>query len=116
MKKCWKSARGMTMVEVIVAFTVLLLVMGIFSQALSLAGVMLGKADSTLEQNRQLAGNYYQDEGGAAAFEHGGMRDWEFSGPSGSFKVRAELRTYKDPSSNEMMYDLVPETTAPVGE
>lgn len=119
MKNHGKSTRGTTMVEVIVAFVVLLLIMGMFSQALSLAGTMLGRADHTLEQNRQLAGDYYQDEDGAAAFHVEGIKDWEFkekNGKSGSFSVRASLRTYTNPKGDGIMYDLIPETKAPTGE
>lgn len=58
----WNKTRGTTMVEVIVAFTVLVLIIGIFSQAMGMAGRMLNRSDDTLMNNRELAGQYYLGE------------------------------------------------------
>lgn len=55
----WNKNRGTTMVEVIVAFTVLVLIIGIFSRSLTMAGRMLNRSDDTLMNSRELAGQYY---------------------------------------------------------
>lgn len=62
MKKIKKAADGTTMVEVTVAFAVLVLLMGIFSQAMGLAGRMMNRSSDTLEQYHQLAGEYFLDK------------------------------------------------------
>lgn len=112
MKQLWKSTRGTSMVEVLVAFAVLVLIMGIFSQALSLAGNMLGRSDHTLENSHQLAGNYYQDIGGDASFHEDDLKDWRFEGKYGSFTVKARHRAYTDPDGRGVIHDLVPEIKA----
>lgn len=58
----WNKTRGTTMVEVIVAFTVLVLIIGIFSRSMTIAGRMLNRSDDTLMNNRELAGQYYLGE------------------------------------------------------
>lgn len=49
------------MTEVIVAFLVLVILIGIFSKALQLTGTLMNRADDTLEQYRDLAGVCYLD-------------------------------------------------------
>lgn len=54
-----KKCSGTTMVEVIVAFFIMVIIMGIFSQAMRLAGNMMIRSDETLAGYRSLAGSYY---------------------------------------------------------
>lgn len=54
-----KNCSGTTMVEVIVAFFIMVIIMGIFSQAMRLSGNMMIRADETLTGYRSLAGSYY---------------------------------------------------------
>lgn len=56
------STRGTTMVEVLVAFAVLVLLMAMFSQAMGLAGRMMNQSIGTMEGYHDLAGRYYLDE------------------------------------------------------
>lgn len=57
------SCQGVTMVEVIVAFLVLMIVMAIFSQAVSLTGRVIGRSTDILEGYRDLQGAYYLEDG-----------------------------------------------------
>lgn len=57
-----RSRKGMTMIEVMVAFVVLTLIMGIFSQALALAGRMVKQTGKALEISREMVGDYYLDQ------------------------------------------------------
>lgn len=56
------TTSGTTMVEVMVAFVILVLLMGIFSQAMSLAGRMMNRSKETIEKYHQLAGDYFLEK------------------------------------------------------
>lgn len=60
--KVIRSRNGTTMVEVIAAFAVLILIMGIFSQAMAMTARMMNRADWVLENSREFAGDYYLDK------------------------------------------------------
>ena len=59
MKKLKHATDGTTMVEVMVAFTILVLLMAMFSQAMGLAGRMMNRSSETLKTYHQLAGDYF---------------------------------------------------------
>lgn len=54
-----KDSSGTTMVEVIVAFFIMVIILGIFSQGMKLAGTMMIRSDEALTGYRNLAGSYY---------------------------------------------------------
>lgn len=99
-----KKTGGTTMVEVIVAFAVLVLTLGIFSQALSLAGNMAVQADARLEQAHELAGAYYLQREAPET----GSATLIFEGRDGTtFQMEAVLRKYD--GEHGTIYDVVPE-------
>lgn len=119
LKKTGKSVEGSTMVEVIVAFTILVLIMGMFSQALSMAGNMMNRAYKTLEVNRQLAGDYYLEKaaGGSQGFSDKKKLSWKFVGKdNGYFNVLAEGRSYRNSEDGAALYDVQPTTKAADGQ
>ncbi|MDD3253173.1 MAG: hypothetical protein PHV18_11500 [Lachnospiraceae bacterium] len=104
---------GSTMIEVIVAFTVLVLIMGIFSQAMALTGRMLGKSGDTLAGYRDLAGDYYLSSGtGKDETLHFELVTGGSS--SAGFSVDARFREFKN--SNGTIYDVIPAESAEESE
>ncbi len=99
MKKNKSASAGTTMVEVMVAFVILVLLMGIFSQAMGLAGRMMNRSTDTLEKYHQLAGDYFLNS--ADSFdEEPAMLEFrrvtkDGSGTGEGFAVQAKVRTYK---------------------
>lgn len=113
--KVWKSTRGTTMVEVMVAFTVLVLIMGIFSRALSISGNMLARSEDMMVSNRRQVGDYYLDK---AAFQEKNVTLTFTEKKGNSFQVKAILREYdhlsEDGSSSQTgkIYDVQPVSEA----
>lgn len=100
-----EDTQGTTMVEVMVAFTVLVLVMGIFSQALTLAGRMMNRADDTMDKSHELVKEYYMGE----LSEHSDTKTLEFKTDNGeSFTVEGTIRRFSDESGT--IYDVIPTT------
>lgn len=93
-----KTTRGTTMVEVIVAFTVLILIMGIFSQSMSMAGRMLNKSEDTLMNNRELAGQYYLGEAAIQSRERKTFKFIDVDNPDRSFTLDGYLAIYSGTS------------------
>lgn len=117
------------MVEVIVAFTVLVLIVGIFSRSLSLAGRIAASSEEQLAASRNLAKAYYLEETGSITIQEAGdggeaaklatvtktetpktLRFKSTSNPSDGFQMDATLReyTYDDGTRTLSLYDLVP--------
>lgn len=100
MKTIRNSTRGTTMVEVLVAFVVLVLLMGIFSQALGLSGRMMNRSSDMQEEYRELAGDYYLDRLGTGESKTPSVtlrfkRVTKDGNPTGDgFSMKAEIRTY----------------------
>lgn len=107
------STAGTTMVEVIVAFTVLILIMGIFSQAMSLTGRMLGRTEDTLVKYRELAGEYYLERNNTVEMTESGTKSITFTRTTGGegFSFEVKTRTYKEKDGNGQLVEVVPETT-----
>lgn len=105
------SEDGTTMVEVLVAFAVLILIMGIFSQAMGLAGRMLQRSDDTLENYRELAGDYYLERRAPEDREAVTMTFKRLSGSVEEFSVTVDIRTYEKPDCGKLS-EVVYETTA----
>lgn len=115
----FKSRSGTTMVEVLVAFVVLILIMGIFSQAMSLAGRMLGQSDHRLEDSRELAGGYYLDDTETADISAPQEKTMAFqrtSGGSEGFSVQVKLKTYTKKDGGGKLVEIVRETTEAASE
>lgn len=99
---------GTTMVEVIVAFFILIIILGIFSQAMQISGIMMVRSDDTLERYRNLAGSYYLEgegdpiDGRASPLspEVAENQKLTFHAENGSssFAVDASVRTVRDGS------------------
>lgn len=95
-----KNRKGTTMVEIIIALTVLLLIVGIFTQAATLAGNMLTKAEKTKEDSALLLKKYYLDELEPQQIFGGKGEKITFTRDNGDtnhqFSVELELFEYKD--------------------
>lgn len=126
-KKRWRNIRansvaGTTMVEVLVAFTVLILIMGIFSQAMSLTGRMLGRTEDTLVKYRELAGGYYLEKDETVEMTESGLKTMQIkqivgqTAGSEAFSVQVKTRTYKENDGTGQLVEVVPETTAKAEE
>ena len=118
------------MVEVIVAFTVLVLIVGIFSRSLSLAGRIAASSEEQLAASRNLAkAYYYLEEDGSIMIQEAGaggeaakfatvtktetpktLRFKSTSNASDGFQMGATLReyTYDDGTRTLSLYELVP--------
>lgn len=98
MKKNRNTTSGTTMVEVMVAFVILVLLMGIFSQSMGLAGRMMNRSTDTLEQYHQLAGAYFLDKSDEVSEVSTGLvfkrvtKDGKETGDG--FALQAKVRTY----------------------
>lgn len=97
----WKRNGGTTMVEVIVAFTVLILIMGIFSQAMGMAGRMLNRSEDTLVNNRNLAGQYYLGKAALESRKNITFKFVEESGSGSSFTLDGALAVYRGTAEDE---------------
>lgn len=109
------SRGGTTMVEVIVAFSVLLLIFGLFSQAMGLTERMMIRADQTMEKSRELAKGYYLSEEGdltssPITLEFELTSDSRLSNRQ-SFKIKANRRQYE--SDGGFIIDVVPIESGP---
>lgn len=88
------------MVEVIVAFAVLVLILGIFSQAMGLTQRMMIRAGDTLSEARSLARDYYLGEETPDHTQDVGLTFHLRSGSDSissldSFEIDATIRTYE---------------------
>lgn len=108
----WKSESGTTMVEVLVAFSVLILIMGIFSQAMSLAGRMLKRSDDTLVKYRELAGDYYLEETDKFDIDvtEKNMVFRRSSGGSEEFSIPVKVRIHQEKDGSGKLAEVVYET------
>lgn len=97
------NKNGAVMAEVLVAFTVLLLIIGIFSRSMALAGRTTSTTDQKLAAHRELIGRYYRDE---LAMDRV-ARTLHFQELSGeeSFALPVEIRCYSGPEG--ALYDVV---------
>lgn len=113
-KMIFRSNAGTTMVEVLVAFSVLILIMGIFSQAMTLAGRMMGRSEDTLENYRELAGGYYLERGSVVDISESEEKDMTFTRNPGheGFAIRARLKTYTMKDGTGKLVEVVRETAA----
>lgn len=113
MKTVQSSTRGTTIVEVIVAFTVLLLFMGIFSQAMSMAGRMTNRSMVVMEEYHQLAGDYYLEDVDLAVSGEGSKVNLEFrrvtrdgTETGDGFSMDAQVRVYRNAEKNIALYEV----------
>lgn len=114
-----RSKAGTTMVEVLVGFVVLVLIMGIFSQAMNLAGRMVGKSNDTLTNYRNLAGGYYLENSEVVDItesEKKSMTFTQISGNKGSFSIPVKTKTYTMKDGSGSLVEVVYETTAEATE
>ncbi|MGL5435369.1 MAG: hypothetical protein ACRDBO_08240 [Lachnospiraceae bacterium] len=97
-----KNTKGATMVEVTVAFTVLVLIMAIFAQAVVLTGRTAAASSRQLAEYREFTGDYYR---GSLA-ESSITRTLRFRLSSGneSFSLPVEIRSFK--SAGGTIYDV----------
>lgn len=103
-----RATGGTTMVEVIVAFLILIIVLEIFSQAVVLTGRMVQHSGESLRENRNLAGSYYLE--GKDDPEDGKAEEitpvaesiiLHFQSESGaSFQIPAKVRTFTGERGN----------------
>lgn len=100
------SKKGTTMVEVIVAFAVLMVIMAIFSQAMGLTGRMMNRSDDVLEGYRNLAGSYYLDR--ISPTETPVSMKFTPMKKGDVFEIEAMQRTFQNPVG--ALYDVVPVT------
>lgn len=110
-----RAKAGTTMVEVLVGVVILVLIMGVFSQAMNLAGRMIGKSNDTLMNYRNLAGGYYMEDGTIVDITESEKKDMTITripenGECFSVQVRTKTYTMKDGSGN--LVEVVGETTA----
>lgn len=109
----FRETKGMTMVEVTVAFLILTMVLAAFSQVAVLTSRMVWHSERQLQENRSLAGACYLD----------GNRDPEpgkaeavspliesvvlhFQAESGqAFEIPANVRKFSGPAGN--LYDVI---------
>lgn len=96
------------MVEVIVAFSVLVLILGIFSQAMSMTERMMMRADAEMESSRLAARGYYLSD--TPTSETGVSLDFRLSADTGlqntDFKISAVMREYKN--GEKFIRDVIP--------
>lgn len=110
-----KNSHGTTMVEVIVAFVVMVIILGIFSQGMKLAGVMMGRSTETFTGYRNLAGSYYlegaEDPSGDKAQAippseaENQMLEFKTENGAYSFTAKVTVRTVQD--GNRVLKDVV---------
>lgn len=108
-----REKNGTTMVEVIVAFLILIIVLEIFSQAAVLAGRIVLRSGMNLKENRNLAGSYYLEGQEDPEAGKAGRTDpmietvtLYFEGENGaSFQIPAKVRTFTGEAGN--LYDAV---------
>lgn len=98
------NTRGTTMVEVIVAFTILILIMGMFSQALAMSGRMAGRSTEELQEARDLAGDYYLEKFPADSSQHTKL-EFRCDKNGEQFEIPADIRKYSNTSGS--IYDVV---------
>lgn len=97
--KLLNSKQGTTMVEVLAAFSVLVMIMGFFSQALAISGNIVVRSEEQINGQRLLAKNYYLEEINASVNE----TTLIFQGINGNdraFAVDACVRTFVPDSNN----------------
>lgn len=104
-----KNTEGMTMVEVIVAFAVLALVLGIFSRSLIVAGETLNRVNAIWNNFQELTGAYYLDEEENMRQElrRDIMLEFTQRDRSESFSVRAQMRRFS--YGRGELCDVIPE-------
>lgn len=108
-----RATGGATMVEVIAAILILLIVLGIFSQAVALTGQMVHHSEESLRENRNLTGSCYLE--GKKDPEAGKAEEITpvvetvtlyFQSKNGaSFQIPAKIRTFTGESGK--LYDVV---------
>lgn len=107
-----KNSRGTTMVEVLVAFAVLILIMGIFSQALSMAGRMFGHSNQILMDYRELAREYYIDSDGQSdgTAEMPEILEFEnIKNKADRIDLSVIVREYEYSKGGSHIYDVIPD-------
>lgn len=114
-----QSESGTTMVEILVAFVILILIMGIFSQSMNLAGKMIGRSNDTLTNYRELARGYYLEDSGIVETEESGNKSMTLTRTSGDteeFTIQVKIKTYTKTEGNGKLVEVVCETTAAAEE
>lgn len=114
-----QSESGTTMVEILVAFVILILIMGIFSQSMNLAGKMIGRSNDTLTNYRELARGYYLEDSGIVETEESGNKSMTLTRTSGDteeFTIQVKTKTYTKTEGNGKLVEVVCETTAAAEE
>lgn len=118
-RRTLQSKTGTTMVEILVGFVILVLIMGIFSQAMNLTGRMVGKSNDTLTDYRNLAGGYYLENSEVVDImesEKKSMTFTQISGDKGSFSIPVKTKTYTIKDGSGSLVEVVYETTAEATE
>lgn len=114
-----QSKAGTTMVEVLVGFVILVLILGIFSQAMNLAGRMVGKSNDTLTAYRDLAGGYYLENREVVDITESEKKSMTFTqipGEKEGFSIPVKTKTYTIKGGSGSLIEVVYETTAEAGE
>lgn len=96
------ETKGAAMVEVIVSFTLMLLVMAIFSRTISLTGRSAAQSGRRLAAYRELTGDYYRQTLPAERTDQT-LRFQTASGEA-SFSLPVEVRSFS--SSAGTIYDV----------
>ncbi|MEW4414676.1 hypothetical protein [Clostridium sp. AN503] len=98
MKENKSTTSGTTMVEVMVAFVILVLFMGIFSQAMGLAGRMMNRSTDTMVKYHQLAGDYFLEKADSVSEDATVLKfkrvTKDGADTGDGFEVQAKVRTH----------------------
>lgn len=109
--KTGKQNDGMTMVEVVVAFAVLMLVMGMFAKCLTMANQVFRRSEEILEDSRKLEKGYYLEEEAVLADIVGETLVFTEQEDGGRFSVEVKLREFANDAGS--LYDVVSEEEIP---
>ena len=100
------------------SFVILILALGIFSQAMNLAGRMVGRSNDTLKNYRDLAGGYYLEKEDAVEIETSQDKSLTFTRVSETegFTIQVKTKTYTKKDGSGILVEAVKETEAGIGE
>ena len=111
------NTEGMTMVEVVVAFAVLVLTLGIFSRSLIAAGKTLNRVNAVWDHFQELTAAYYLDEEENLRLKlrRDIMLEFTQRDRSESFSVRVQMRQFSHNGKGKL-FDVIPENGGQDGQ
>lgn len=105
----WNNQKGMTLVELIVSFSILMIALAMFSTCLNTSSRVRLRIHATKERLQEFCRSYYLEEFQALEPEETVeiILKFEKRDGDGHFTVPAALRTFR--AETGVFYDVVPE-------